>query len=88
MTTAQIRELILSAFPDAIVQVENPLQDGQHFGAIVVSAQFNGLSMVKQQRLVNQVLQPYFDSGAIHALQLKTYTPAEWAQISPPVQIL
>jgi acid stress-induced BolA-like protein IbaG/YrbA len=78
MTTNAIRELILSALPDAFVAVENPMQDGQHFGAVVVSPQFEGMSMLKQQRLVNAILQPYFDSGAIHALQLKTYTPKQW----------
>ncbi len=82
MTTDAIRELILSALPDAFVAVENPLQDGQHFGAVVVSARFEGLSILKQQRLVNEVLQPYFDSGAIHALQLKTYTPQQWQSLN------
>jgi acid stress-induced BolA-like protein IbaG/YrbA len=89
MTTDRIRELILSVLPSAHVIVQNPMQDGQHFGAIVVAEEFNGLNMVKQQRIVNQVLQPYFDSGAIHALQLKTYTPQQWATIeSQPVEML
>ena len=88
MTTSQIRDLILQALPEAIVEVHNPMQDGQHFGAIVIAPQFTGLTMIKQQRLVNEVLKPYFDSGEIHALQLKTYSPEQWQNQGGAVELL
>jgi acid stress-induced BolA-like protein IbaG/YrbA len=72
-----IAELIRNTLPNAKVQVEDPNQDGQHFAAIVVAEQFEGLSMIKQHKLVYSAIQEHLDSGAIHALQLKTYSPSQ-----------
>ncbi|NJK59538.1 MAG: BolA/IbaG family iron-sulfur metabolism protein [Oscillatoriales cyanobacterium SM2_1_8] len=80
MTPEKIAELIRGALPQAEVMVENPYNDGQHFSAVVVAPEFAGLTMIQQQRLVNDALKPQIDSGAIHALQLKTYTPEQWQQ--------
>ena len=49
-----------------------------HFRATVVSARFEGLSRVARQRLVYDVLAAEMRSE-IHALALRTLTPAEWA---------
>jgi acid stress-induced BolA-like protein IbaG/YrbA len=78
ISTADIKFLILSVLPDAEVQVHDPNMDGQHFAAIVISEQFVGLPMIKQHRFINDALKEYLNSGAIHALQLKTYTPEQW----------
>ncbi len=51
--------------------------DGQHHEAIIVSTQFEGKSRVQRQQLINALLKPYFDSGELHALSMKTLTPAE-----------
>ena len=51
--------------------------DGVHFEAIIVSDQFEGLSLVKQHQLVYKSLGDSM-GGAIHALSLKTLTPSEW----------
>jgi acid stress-induced BolA-like protein IbaG/YrbA len=81
-----IAELIRSILPDAKVQVEDPNHDGQHFTAIVVAEQFQGLSMIKQHKLVYSAIQEHLDSGAIHALQLKTYSLTQWESMQ--VQVL
>ena len=73
-----IAELIRNTLPNAKVQVEDPNRDGQHFSAIVVAEQFEGLSMIKQHKLVYSAIQEHLDSGAIHALQLKTYSLSQW----------
>jgi BolA protein len=51
---------------------------GGHFRATIVSDRFAGLSRVVRQRLVYQVLAAEMKSE-IHALALRTFTPAEWA---------
>lgn len=51
--------------------------DGYQFEAIVVSSQFVDKNRVKRQQLVNALLRPYFDSGELHALSMKTITPDE-----------
>ncbi|MEE3718828.1 BolA/IbaG family iron-sulfur metabolism protein [Tumidithrix elongata RA019] len=78
MSTSDIQSLILKVLPDALVDVQDPNQDGQHFAATVVSGQFVGLTMVKQHKLVYDAIKPQLDSGVIHAMQLKTYTPEKW----------
>lgn len=53
--------------------------DGRHFGAIIVSTEFAGLTRVRRQQRVNAVLKAHFDSGELHALSMQTFTPEEWA---------
>ncbi len=52
--------------------------DGQHFQAIIVSAEFDGLNRVKRQQRVYQILRERLDSGELHALSMQTLTPTEW----------
>ena len=52
--------------------------DGQHFSALIVSAEFAGLNRVKRQQRVNAILKPRFDTGELHALSMQTLTPDEW----------
>ncbi|MFT5127402.1 MAG: stress-induced morphogen [Rhodothermales bacterium] len=75
-----IKSTILAALPDAEVIVEDPMNDGAHFQAIVISPSFEGLRLVNQQRAVMSALKDAFAEG-VHALALKTYTPARWQQI-------
>ncbi len=51
---------------------------GGHFRATIVSDRFAGLSRVARQRLVYAVLAAEMKSE-IHALAMRTFTPAEWA---------
>ena len=51
--------------------------DGRHFEAVIVSAQFRGLSKVRQHQLVYGVLGERMRED-IHALSMKTLTPEEW----------
>lgn len=47
-----------------------------HFKVVVVSAAFEGQSRVQRQRMVYDALAQEL-AGPIHALELKTLTPAE-----------
>lgn len=47
-----------------------------HFRLLIVSSRFEGLSRVARQRLVNDALREEL-RGEIHALAMKTLTPAE-----------
>ncbi len=77
MNEEQIKHLIEAGLPGAEVSVSG---DGRHFEAIVVSEVFAGQPMLAQHRMVYTVLGDSFQSDAIHALSLKTYTPQEWKQ--------
>jgi acid stress-induced BolA-like protein IbaG/YrbA len=54
--------------------------DGHHFEAVIVSAEFDGMNRVKRQQRVYQIIKDRLDSGELHALSMKTLTPAEWNQ--------
>ena len=53
--------------------------DGQHFQALVVSAQFAGRSRVQRHQLVYRALGERMREE-IHALSMQTLTPDEWKQ--------
>ncbi|MDD4881761.1 MAG: BolA family transcriptional regulator [Gallionellaceae bacterium] len=73
-TPQQIKDWLEAALPCEHVQVEG---DGQHFDAVIVSAEFRGKTRVGQHQVVYQALGNHMDSD-IHALSMKTLTPEEW----------
>jgi acid stress-induced BolA-like protein IbaG/YrbA len=72
---AEIRQMIETALPGATVKVLDETGTGDHLRAIVVASQFEGLSRLKQHRLVKAAVKERFDDGAIHALSVKTELP-------------
>ncbi len=56
--------------------------DGRHFFATIVSAEFEGTSRVARHQRVYEALGDRMREQ-IHALSMKTLTPAEWARSSP-----
>ena len=74
MNADTIRQLIEAGLPDARVDVRG--EDGVHFEAVVVSAAFAGKLPLSRHRMVNATLGELM-GREIHALQLKTLTPAE-----------
>ena len=53
--------------------------DGQHFEALVVSAEFAGMNRVQRQQRVYQTLKAELASGELHAISFRTLTPEEWS---------
>ena len=54
---------------------------GGHFQALIVSPRFENLSTLDRHRLVYELVgMP--NNPAIHALSMKTLTPAEWKKSS------
>ena len=52
--------------------------DGRHFFATIVSAEFEGLLRIRRHQRVYAALGDRMREQ-IHALSMKTLTPAEWA---------
>lgn len=75
MDPEEVKKLILAGLPDCEVMVNG---DGSHFDAIVVGEVFEGKSPVAKQKLVYATVNDLITSGQLHALSIKTYTPAEW----------
>ncbi len=68
----EVKTRIEAAIPGAQATVESA--DDVHFSATVRAAAFDGLSRVKQHRLVMDVFADEL-GGSIHALALKTEVP-------------
>ena len=73
----EIERLIGAGLPCEFLQIEG--DDGVHFTGIVVSAAFEGKLRVRQHQAVYATLGSLM-GNEIHALQLQTYTPAQWAE--------
>ncbi|MGV8941479.1 MAG: BolA family protein [Lysobacter sp.] len=71
-----IKSLIEHGLPGATAEVLG--EDGVHFEAVVVSEAFSGKLPLARHRLVYATLGDRM-GGEIHALALKTLTPAEHA---------
>lgn len=74
----ELEQRIRAALPGADVEVRDLTGTGDHFEARVVAAAFEGVAMVDQHQAVYGPLRDVLDSGALHALALKTYTPEQW----------
>ncbi len=72
---AQVQSYIAQGLSCHHLHVEG---DGRHFFATIVSPQFEGLGRVGRHQLVYQALGDRMREQ-IHALSMKTLTPAEWA---------
>lgn len=74
VTPQQIREYILEGLACEFLEIDG---DGQHFEAVIASAAFEGKSRVQRHQIVYGVLGERMREE-IHALSMKTLTPAEW----------
>lgn len=79
MEGADIVSAIQSAIPGAVISIDG---EGCNFSVRVVSSSFAGLSPVKRQQRVLASLSGWLESGALHAVSLKTLTPEE-AEATP-----
>lgn len=69
-----IKDWIEQGLEGAKVEIDG---DGRHFNAVIISPAFEGKSSVQQHQLVYGVLGDKMKSD-IHALSMRTLTPAEW----------
>ena len=74
-SASELEQRIAQALPGAQVSVEDLTGGGDHFRAEIVSDRFEGLSRIQQHKLVYDVFGEEI-GGAIHALSIKTSTPA------------
>ncbi|MBU3739467.1 MAG: BolA family transcriptional regulator [Rhodoferax sp.] len=76
MTADQLRHLIAAGLRCVHLEVEG---DGRHWYATIVSPDFEGLRAIRRHQQVYATLGGRLQTDEVHALSMKTYTPAEWA---------
>ena len=75
MHASEIEALIKTAFPDAVITIEDLRGDGDHFACQVVSSAFAGKNRVQQHQMVYKALGGRM-GDELHALALHTSVPA------------
>jgi len=71
MDLKEIEKYIKEAMPDASIEIQDLAGDGNHYSAIVTSAQFNGKSKIEQHKMVYNSLKGKM-GNELHALAIKT----------------
>ena len=76
MTADQLKQLIASGLACEHIALEG---DGRHWFATIVSAEFEGKRPIARHQRVYATLGERMKTDEVHALSMKTFTPAEWA---------
>ena len=76
MTADELRSLITAGLPCEHITMEG---DGRHWFATIVSPAFEGKRLIQRHQLVYATLGQKMHTDEVHALSMKTHTPAEWA---------
>jgi acid stress-induced BolA-like protein IbaG/YrbA len=76
MTAQELRSIIAAGLPCEHLEVDG---DGRHWSTVVVSAEFAGLRTLQRHQRVYATLGARMQTDEVHALSIKTFTPAEWA---------
>jgi len=85
MTDINIQALIEAGIPGSVAKVSG---DGCNASVVVISDAFEGLSLLKQQKMVYATLGDNITNGKIHALTIKSYTNAQWEAVPNKDQII
>ncbi|QOR39395.1 BolA family transcriptional regulator [Billgrantia diversa] len=75
MQPSDVKALLEARLEDCDFYIQG---EGCNFQVIAVGDAFEGLSPVKRQQLIYGALAEEIASGAVHAVSIKTYTPAQW----------
>ena len=75
MNPEDVTILLENALSNCQVEVDS---QGSHFNVLVVGDLFEGKRAVQRQQLIYAVLNESISSGAIHAVNMKLFTPQEW----------
>jgi acid stress-induced BolA-like protein IbaG/YrbA len=78
MTADQIKAMIAAGLDCEYLELEG---DGRHWYATVVSSAFEGKRAIARHQRVYATLGSTMRTDEVHALSMKTYTPAEWAAL-------
>ena len=79
-TPDQVRDFIAAGLACERIEIEG---DGRHFFATIVSAEFEGTNRIARHQRVYRALGDRMREQ-IHALSMKTLTPAEYASSRHP----
>jgi acid stress-induced BolA-like protein IbaG/YrbA len=81
ITPEEIKQTLSKALPVTLVETQDLTGGGDHWQLIIVSSAFEGKGLLEQHRIVNEALKEPLADQRIHALALRTYSPAQWEKL-------
>jgi acid stress-induced BolA-like protein IbaG/YrbA len=75
MDAATVKSLLQNHLLECEFHVQG---EGNHYDITAIGTVFEGLRPVKKQQLVYAALHEQIADGSIHAVNIRTFTPAEW----------
>lgn len=78
MTPEQLKVKIEQIAPGTNAEIIDLTGTMDHYKAIIISPAFEGKMSVDQHRIVMKHLQTEIDSNEVHALTMKTFSPAQY----------
>jgi acid stress-induced BolA-like protein IbaG/YrbA len=75
MTPDDVKTLIEKGIPGSQAIISG---EGCNLSATVISDQFEGKTMLAEQKMVYATVNHLISSGELHALAIKAFTPDEW----------
>lgn len=76
MTADELKSIIAAGLKCDHLELEG---DGRHWHATIVSPEFEGKRAIQRHQRVYATLGAKMHTDEVHALSMKTLTPAEWA---------
>jgi acid stress-induced BolA-like protein IbaG/YrbA len=77
MTADELQTIISQGLSCQHIEVSG---DGRHWAAVIVSPAFEGKRLIQRHQMVYATLGKRIQTDEVHALSMKTHTPAEWAK--------
>ncbi len=75
MTAKQLHAIIAKGLVCEHLEVDG---DGRHWSAVIVSHAFEGKRLIQRHQAVYATLGEKIRTDEVHALSMRTHTPAEW----------
>tara|TARA_Y100001968_G_C18728798_1_gene423517 strand:+ start:64 stop:309 length:246 start_codon:yes stop_codon:yes gene_type:complete len=77
MIEKKITDILKNKIKDSKVFIQDMTGNQDHFSLIVISTEFENLSIIKQHKIIYDALGDMV-TNEIHALQIKTFTWEKW----------
>ncbi len=75
MDAATVKQLLQEHLANCEFHVQG---EGNHYDIVAIGDLFDGLRPVKRQQLVYGALNDCIADGSVHAVNIRTFTPAQW----------
>jgi stress-induced morphogen len=72
MTLEMMKQRLMMAYPDGVVDVTDTTGTQDHWEVYVESQKFQGQTRIQQHQAVMSVFQPELKTGEVHALSIRT----------------